>query len=499
MRPATRTLHHLLRPTLPLATAVAAVACITPWARATNFVWKAPSISTWSTAGNWNPSGPPTAADSIVNPTTNASLQLDTAHAEVTNLTFDYTGSWGITGVNAGTSFTISNQLTKAGTQTLTIRGNASNGLDVSIGSLSISGGRLQLGDRAVPANFLSSLSIGSASLTGGQLLLTVGPDTGNTAVATINGALTLSGGSGVYIRENVGSSGTLSVGSLVSSDTTAIVSANEFTGSTSWSNGTLILNNASGNIATFAGQILPGKYTSITSVTKQGLGTQIFSGSLNTYTGATTVSAGALLFTNTTGSGSGTGAITVGANGTLGGTGHVAPTGANAISIAGNLSPGTSATPIGVFDINLGGTSGKMTLQSGATLKADLGTAGATISAFGSSDLLKITGAAAGDVTFTNTAIDCGGTGATGWYKLFDTDLGSGSTWSGLTLSGQQIVSGLSLTNLPAGASAKLFVGNGTTGNYGDIYAQISIPEPATLSVLLLCPAALLVRRRAH
>ncbi len=75
-------------------------------------------------------------------------------------------------------------------------------------------------------------------------------------------------------------------------------------------------------------------------SVTKSGVGTLSLNGN-NTYTGGTTVSAGTLLVNNTSGSGTGTGAVLVEEDGVLGGTGIIG--GATTIADGGVLSPGTS------------------------------------------------------------------------------------------------------------------------------------------------------------
>jgi len=75
------------------------------------------------------------------------------------------------------------------------------------------------------------------------------------------------------------------------------------------------------------------------TSLIKTGAGTQILTGA-NTYTGATTVSNGTLLVNNITGSGTGTGAVTVNSGATLGGSGTIYGT----TTISGHHTPGSSA-----------------------------------------------------------------------------------------------------------------------------------------------------------
>jgi len=75
-------------------------------------------------------------------------------------------------------------------------------------------------------------------------------------------------------------------------------------------------------------------------SLGKGGLGTMAL-GYANTYTGSTSVSSGTLLVNNTSGSGTGFGNVFVEASGTIGGTGTIAgPT-----TVAGTIAPGTNGT----------------------------------------------------------------------------------------------------------------------------------------------------------
>ena len=124
----------------------------------------------------------------------------------------------------------------------------------------------------------------------------------------------------------------------------------------------TTLTNNATFNVVNPSG----GGSTTLTlgavggvgfGLTKSGTGT-LSLGSTNTYTGATTVNAGTLLVS---GSISGS-ATTVKNGGTLGGAGT---TGAVTVASGGTLSPGSSP---GVLN------TGAVDLQSGATLKLELG-----------------------------------------------------------------------------------------------------------------------------
>jgi autotransporter-associated beta strand protein len=88
----------------------------------------------------------------------------------------------------------------------------------------------------------------------------------------------------------------------------------------------------------------------------QRGTGTLEITGDSNTYTGGTTVSAGTLLVNNSTNSGLGTGQVTVN-GGTLGGTGSF--TGALVINTTGVLSPGASIASLdtGALTLNSGST----------------------------------------------------------------------------------------------------------------------------------------------
>jgi autotransporter-associated beta strand protein len=97
-----------------------------------------------------------------------------------------------------------------------------------------------------------------------------------------------------------------------------------------------LTLNPGSGVSTVYSGIL--GSSTAGMSLSKTGAGTQILSGA-NSYSGGTTVTLGTLLVDNTTGSGTGSGTVSVEAGATLGGTGSVA----GALNVTGVLAPGAS------------------------------------------------------------------------------------------------------------------------------------------------------------
>ncbi len=481
-----------------LMTAIATIATAvttTSALGATNYSWNSASQSNWNTPGNWSPAAVPTSGDNIVTPTQFGAITMNVAAPGVANWTHNSATGQTIIGLNgtAGSTLTISGTLTKSGASTMLIRDGSNNPLTLNVGALVLSQGNLELGAFNNATQSLTSFTAGSATISGSSELRLNVID-GN---ANITGDLSLSGTSRVFIRNLSNAAGTLEVGSLNSTDTTPVILANNFASAAS--TGTLAIN-TTGGIATYAGAIQISTSNNVAnsvSVIKSGVGTQVFSGNSNTYNGGTIIDGGTLLLNNVSGSGTGSGAVTVNNTGTLGGTGRIAPSGTNGVTInaGGILAPGAS---IENLEINLANTTGKLTVNTGGGFDFELGTAGASIATPGSGDLLILSGASAGDVVFSNNVIDFKGTGAQGWYKLFDTDLPAGTTWAGLTLSGQQIIGGLSVSNLAPGLAGTLVVGDGAgNGDRDDIYLNVAVPEPTTAALLGLGVLGLSRRRR--
>ncbi len=112
----------------------------------------------------------------------------------------------------------------------------------------------------------------------------------------------------------------------------------------------TLTLNGISGS-TDFSGTISNGASSGALGLTKSGASTQILSGT-NTYTGNTTVSAGTLLINGSTGAS----AFAVNGTGTLGGNGTIG--GSVTINSGGTLSPGNSPGLLTISGaLTLGGT----------------------------------------------------------------------------------------------------------------------------------------------
>jgi fibronectin-binding autotransporter adhesin len=105
-----------------------------------------------------------------------------------------------------------------------------------------------------------------------------------------------------------------------------------------------------------------------VISIAKSGTSTWTLAGD-STYTGGTTISGGTLLVNNTTGSGTGTGAVTVN-GGTLGGSGSIS--GAVTVNTGGTLAPGASIESLDVASLLLN-TGSILSMELGAPGTSDL------------------------------------------------------------------------------------------------------------------------------
>jgi autotransporter-associated beta strand protein len=216
------------------------------------------------------------------------------------------TGASGITKTGAGT-LRLSNTNSYAGVTT------------VSAGTL----------EASVMANGGSNSSIGSSSNAAANLLLANGTTfryvgSGNVTTNrsfTINGT---AGGHGATVESS--GSGTLSFDN-------AVALAYGTTGQTR----TLTLGGNNTGLNTF-GKVIANNGAGATSLVKSGVGRWVLD-QANTYSGGTTVSEGTLVVNNTTGSGTGTGTVSVAALATLGGNGTIT----GATTIDGFHAPGNS------------------------------------------------------------------------------------------------------------------------------------------------------------
>lgn len=117
----------------------------------------------------------------------------------------------------------------------------------------------------------------------------------------------------------------------------------------------------ASSGTHTISGLIIgPGTFT------KTGAGTAILTGA-NSYSGATTISGGTLLVNNTAGSGTGSGKVSVNSGGTLGGSGTIK---ALTLNTGGLIAPGAGTPGVGGTTLN----ASSLIWNAGGTLKLQLG-----------------------------------------------------------------------------------------------------------------------------
>jgi len=204
--------------------------------------------------------------------------------------------------------------------------------------------------------NFYAGVDLGGATRT-----LTIANSSVSLNGVVANGGLTKAGntlvltGNNTYTGATTISSGTLQIGNggaVGSIDSTSSVN----------NNGALIYNRNNSSTASYA---IGGSGT----LEKQGAGTLTLTGN-NTYTGGTTVSTGTLMVNNTSGSGTGTGSLLVSAGATLGGSGEIA----GITTISGILAPGNS---IGTLTVANDVTwDGSLLSDGTANWKFELGTA---------------------------------------------------------------------------------------------------------------------------
>ncbi|MBN2161442.1 MAG: autotransporter-associated beta strand repeat-containing protein [Pontiellaceae bacterium] len=114
------------------------------------------------------------------------------------------------------------------------------------------------------------------------------------------------------------------------------------------------------------------------------------------------------------------------------------------------------------------------LNLTSNSIVKFELGSGAGTAYTLPStdSDKVALTGMGDGDVVVEGVILDLQFSDSDGVFKLFDTDGGT-NTWVGLTLSGQEIIGGMTIINANS-VDYSLIMGDGETGDPGDIYLVI-------------------------
>ena len=244
-----------------------------------------------------------------LNATRNISVANSTAAAAdltISAILADGSATAGITQNGAGT-------LVLSGANTYTGVTSITGGGVISVSSIKdLAGGSSNLGAPVTVAN--GTITMGS-SANSGQLTYT------GTAANT-NRRVDLAGTTGGAVLDQSGT-GLLKFTSAFTATGAGIK--------------TLTLQGSTAGTGEIAGAIVNNSGTNLTSVTKSGTGTWNLSGT-NTYTGATTVTSGTLLINGSTAAGS---AFTVQTGGTLGGSGTIL--GTVSVQTGGTLAPGNS------------------------------------------------------------------------------------------------------------------------------------------------------------
>lgn len=373
--------------------------------------------------------------------------------SSASNLILSGGGSMLVSGVvqnnGLGTSTTgITSNDVFTGRLTLNNAGNSFTGAILWQGGTLAVGGNAPSGANGVLGNSTSAVVVGANTAVSG------------TAAMLTTGAYTV--GRNINTRIPGGST------------TQVVVIGGEHTTGTSTYSGaiglgrTTVLTAASGGQVDFTGVISTVSGTA--GINKSGDGIVRLTGS-NTYTGGTTVSAGTLLVSNSAGSGVGSGGVAVNAGATLGGTGTLIAGAGNSLVVSGNVAPGDSG--IGILTLNGANTAAAvLTVNSGGAFKFELNSTGPGNF---QSDRIALVNGASGDIAFNSTVIDftdlSAGNLAIGNYVLFAANVAN--AFSGLTLSGSTITSGLTFTGLDAYAGSTLQI----SGN--DIILNV-VPEPS-------------------
>lgn len=363
---------------------------------------------------------------------------------------------------SSGTGYTaLSGTMTYSGsgarTVTLTGSGTSSNSSSITIA----------IGDGTGGATSLVKNGTSSWNLSGANTY--TGSTTVNQGIMFINGDDRIPVASTVYIA----SSGAIRLvnnqtfGNLQDGTGGGGLLARAYTGSST----------ATIQSGRFSGRIYEVGAGRTVVVAKTTGGVLRLSGTTNDYTGGTTISGGTLLINNASGTGLGVGNVTV-TNATLGGNGYSALTGtaSHSVGSGGIIAAGDSETNggIGTLTLNGTGTTGAiLDMQAGSSFTFDLGAANAndTVRFYGysgASDFLRdsggivlnFSGALAGTYDlfrfYSNagtTLTDAGFNQATSNFTLGSGLTGYTATWDYSTLG----VISLTLTAVPEPSTAVL------------------------------------------
>ncbi len=231
--------------------------------------------------------------------------------------------------------------------------------------------------------------------------------------------------------------------------------------------------------------------------LTKTGVGSLVLAGA-NSYSGGTTVTAGTLLVNNTTGSGTGTGAVAVN-GGLLGGSGT--STGAVTVASGATISAGaTGGDSIGKLTVGDGGTTTGLTLNGTLLVNLNVPAGAPTIPGAGSNyDQVSVAGALTLNMvgSTSTSALSLRMTDNYGMVvgQVFYIALNDGvdpivGTFNGL-------IEGSTVRDNVGDTYTLSYLGNGDAGTLGNdisltVTGIVPVPEPATIFGDLLLAGAL-------
>ena len=251
--------------------------------------------------------------------------------------------------------------------------------------------------------------------------------------------------------------------------------------------NSALVYNVGSGNRT--QANLISGSGT----VEQKGTGTITFTAA-NTYSGGTALTNGTILVNNASGSGLGSGSVSVASGATLGGAGSVTLTGSNTITINGALTVG-SPTDLAAVDLDLStiAGSGSTILGNNSSVFLDIFSGaghGATIDN-SHADLLRLFG----DLSIgTGVILTLGNPNNIATGSWADGDIFQLFDWTNLaTRTGSFDSVDYTALNLPSGWS----LNTSDLYSLGHVSIVGAVPEPSRALLLLIGGASLVLRRR--